>query len=101
MVAWKRNKLGIPPALTAEEVAIMMARIDRDNGLVETEGFTVWTMMKELKDWKVWEFASLIMFNVSITSPFLTAHGANGCEERGPLCLLLFPSHYLATGTWL
>lgn len=50
--------------MTAEEVAIMMARIDRDNGLVETEGFTIWNMLGELRDWKVWEFASLIMFNV-------------------------------------
>ncbi|CAM1510773.1 Fc.00g082860.m01.CDS01 [Cosmosporella sp. VM-42] len=61
--ASRKNILGIPPALTAEEVAIMMARIDKDNGLADTEDFTIWKMLSELKDWKVWEYAALIMFN--------------------------------------
>ena len=64
-IATKRNLLGLPPFLSKEEAAILIAHIERDRGDAQTEQFGWKDMLYHLRDWKVWEFGSYVMLNVS------------------------------------
>jgi hypothetical protein len=64
-IATKRNLLGLPPFLNKEEAAILIAHIERDRGDAQTEQFGWKDMLYHLRDWKVWEFGSYVMLNVS------------------------------------
>ena len=64
-LAIKRNFLGISPCLTVEEADILLARIERDRGLSDTENFSFLQMLGQLRDWKVWEYSFLVLSNVS------------------------------------
>lgn len=65
VIAIKRNILGIPPCLTSEEAGILLARIDRDRGLSDTENYNLLELLRQLKDWKVWEYSFIVLANVS------------------------------------
>ena len=58
-----KNSLGLPAFLTAEDAAIILARIERDRGDTVIEELTIKSMLKYVGDWKVWEFSSYVMFN--------------------------------------
>lgn len=63
--ATKSNMLGLPPFLNKQEAAILIAHIERDRGDAQTEQFGWKDMLYHLRDWKVWEFGSYVMLNVS------------------------------------
>lgn len=67
--ATKRNRLGLPPFLTKEEGAIIIAHIERDRGDAQTEQFGYRAMLANLKDWKVWEFGAYVLLNVRMSLP--------------------------------
>ena len=64
-LATKRNLLGMPPFLNKEEAAVILAHIERDRGDAQTEQFTFKNMLFHAKDWKLWEFGSYVLMNVS------------------------------------
>lgn len=68
-IATKRNMLGMPAFLSKEEAAIIIAHIERDRGDAQTEQFGWKDMLFHLRDWKVWEFGSYVMLNVSQACP--------------------------------
>ena len=72
-IATKRNLLGLPPFLNKEEAAILIAHIERDRGDAQTEQFGWKDMLYHLRDWKVWEFGSYVMLNVSVFITFRPA----------------------------
>jgi len=56
--------------LTLDEAKIVLARIDRDRGDAIVDALTVQTVLKNLRDWKIWEFAWLYMLNNTVTYSF-------------------------------
>lgn len=51
--------------LTVDEASIMLARIERDRSDAVPDKLTVKRIIHHLRDWKLWEFAFLLMCNVS------------------------------------
>lgn len=56
----------MPAFLTQEEAALVLARIERDRGDSTAEPLTAGSMLRCCKDWKVWEFSSYVLLNVSV-----------------------------------
>ncbi|KAJ9615185.1 hypothetical protein H2200_001259 [Cladophialophora chaetospira] len=61
--ASRKNFLGMGPFLTAEEVSLMMARIEQDRGDSTPEKLTIKRMLRCAQDWKLWEFSLYVFFN--------------------------------------
>lgn len=58
----------MPAFLNKEEAAVIIAHIERDRGDAQTEQFGMKDMLYHLRDWKVVEFGSYVMLNVSLSS---------------------------------
>ena len=56
--------------LNNDEAAIALARIQKDRGDAVVDRLTIPTVMKHLKDWKLWEFGWLYLLNVGSTLLF-------------------------------
>jgi len=56
--------------LTMDEAKIVLARIERDRGDAIVDALTVQTVLKNLRDWKIWEYAWLYMLNNTVTYSF-------------------------------
>lgn len=63
--ATKRNLLGMPAFLTKEEAAVLLAHIERDRGDAQTDHFTFSDMLYHARDWRLYEFGSYVLLNVS------------------------------------
>ena len=56
----------MPPSFSKDEAAVIFAHIERDRGDAQTEHFGWKDMFYHLRDWKVWEFGSYVLLNVSM-----------------------------------
>ncbi|KAK5168292.1 uncharacterized protein LTR77_006861 [Saxophila tyrrhenica] len=102
--ATKRNLLRMPAFLSKQEAAVLIAHIERDRGDASTENFGLKDMIHNLKDWKVWEFASYVMFNntalyaFSFFLPIILRDGFGYSYSRANL--LTFPP-YAVSLVWM
>lgn len=56
--------------LTMDEARIVLSRIERDRGDAVVDKLTVQTVLRHLRDWKIWEFAWLYLLNNTVTYSF-------------------------------
>lgn len=64
--AAKKNSLGLPPFLTPEEAAIVLARIEHDRGDAAEAKPSFKSYLEYMKDWKMWEFPLYLLLNVGL-----------------------------------
>lgn len=61
--AAEKNSIGLPGFLTPKEVAIVLARIERDRGDAVEDKMSFRVAMKHFRDWKLWEFSLYLTLN--------------------------------------
>lgn len=56
--------------LTVDEAKVVLARIERDRGDAVVDKLTFQTVLRHLRDWKIWEYAWLYLLNNTVTYSF-------------------------------
>lgn len=94
ITAAKKNSLGLPPFLTSEEAAIVLARIEHDRGDAVEQKPTFKLYMEFLKDWKMWEFPLYLLLNVRFPLWHVKRDWYLFTPEHCHHCIRLLPSRH-------